>query len=182
MIESGNDKDSEKIDFEVLRELIYLLSKDDESLYQEVLLSVKDPEEYVNLHAEELKLRGISKPEKDLLWIALADGLIRREKLIEKDWKESAEMFIKSISELLAKEEKSEQAENSLKSLKPDFFKTVPEILSQINQVLRKYNFAVIVIDLYSDSYPIMLAQFDLCPNILTKADLIEKDRIRYFQ
>src|SRR3954467_8984844 len=98
------------------RKLALLLSEEDEALSADVVQSVMDPVAYVCTHAKKLRLRGISKPIDGLPWIALIDGLEKRGKLIELDWKESWEMFVVAVVELLQNEKASEETREALSS------------------------------------------------------------------
>lgn len=161
--------------------LTLLVSEGDKLLREDVVLSVKDPDAYVNKYSKDLNRRGISKPVDWLPWIALIDGLEKKEKLIELDWKEKSEMFVNAVNKLLAKVGDSEQIHKQLSSIKFGARKTVPDILSRINLVLQKYDYTVIMVDIYSDCYPITLVRLRSYPAIKRKADLIEKDRIHHF-
>ena len=163
------------------RELALLLSEGDESLSADVVLSEIDPVAYVRTHAEELELRGISKPIDGLPWIALIDGLENRGKLIELDWKESGEMFVNAVIKLLENEKSLEQTRDSLNSINVKDSRKVADVLEQIDQILAPCGYSIVLIDIYADCYPIALAQRLSITSIMEIADRIEKRRLRNF-
>jgi len=163
------------------RKLALLLSEGDESLSADVALSEINPVAYVRAHAKELRRRGISKPIDGLPWIALIDGLEKKGKLIELDWKESGEMFVQAVIKLLENEKAPGQARAALNSINVQGSKKVADILAQIDQILAPYGYGIVLIDIYADSYPIALVRRSSIPAILESANRIEKRRVRNF-
>src|SRR5262245_61662829 len=163
------------------RKLALLLSEGDESLSADVVLSEIDPVAYVSAHAKKLRLRGISKPIDGLTWVALIDGLENKGKLIELDWKESGEMFVQAVIKLLENEKAIDQARDALNSINIRDSKKVADMFAQINQILAPYGYGIVLIDIYSDSYPIALVRRPSIPAIMETADRIEKRRVRNF-
>lgn len=166
------------------RKLALLLSEGDEVLSDKVVLSELDPIAYVGAHTNELSLRGISKPKEGLPWVALIDGLESSGKLIELDWKESGEMFVRAVKILLKNDYSPEQAREALSSMDSinvqDSLKVV-DVLHQIEQTLAPYGYSIVMIDIHSDCYPIALVQRQALPAILETANQIEKKRVRNF-
>src|SRR5262245_26432706 len=163
------------------KKLALLLSEGDESLSADVVLSAIDPFAYVRAHAEELRPRGISEPKDGLPWIALIDGLQNRGKLIELDWKESGEMFVRAARKLLENGDSPKQARDALSSMQVQDSWKDAEILSQIDQTLAPFEYSIVMIDIYSDCYPITLTRRLSLPAIMETANLIEKKRVRNF-
>jgi len=161
------------------KKLALLLSEGDESLSADVVLSAIDPFAYVRAHAEELRPRGISEPKDGLPWIALIDGLENKGKLIELDWKESGEMFVQAVKKLLKNEKSPEQARDALNSINAPDSNKVADILARIDQILAPYGYGIVLIDIYSDSYPIALVRRSSIPAIMETANRIEKRRVR---
>jgi uncharacterized protein DUF6630 len=163
------------------RKLALLLSDGDEALSENVVLSEIDPIAYVSAHAEELRRRGINKPKDGLPWIALIDGLENRGKLIELDWKESGEMFVRAARRLLENRNSPKQARDAFSSIKVQESMKVVDILDRIDQILTPYEYSIVMIDIHSDCYPIALTQRLSIPAIMETANRIEKKRIRCF-
>jgi uncharacterized protein DUF6630 len=163
------------------RKLALLLSEGDESLSADVVLSEIDPLAYVRAHAEELDLRGISDPTDDLPWIALIDGLMNKGKLIELDWKERGEMFVKAAIKILKNEKSPEQARGALNSINVQESWKDTYLLNQIDQTLAPYGYSIIMIDIYSDCHPIALVRRPSIPAVMETANRIEKGRVLNF-
>ena len=166
---------------EELKTLTLLLSNGDESLSADVALSENDSAAYVNAHAEELKTRGISEPVDGLPWIALTDGLEKTGRLIELDWKESREEFIRAIVKLSAEKEKLEQISEALNSIEIENSEKTSDFLERVNEALKPFDYSVIMIDIHSDSYPICLVPLVSKTSVIDLADRIEADRIHGF-
>ena len=166
---------------EEFRKLALLLSKGDEFLSADVVLSEIDPVAYVRAHAKELRRRGISNPIDGLPWIALIDGLEKKGKLIELDWKESGEMFVQAVIKLLENEKAPEQERDALNSINVRGLKKVADILAQIDQKMAPSGYGIVLIDIYADCYPIALVRRSSIPAIMETANGIEKRRVRNF-
>ena len=67
-----------------LLDLAELLTEDT-SLISEVQLAENQPLNYLSQFANVLQERGIDKPVPELPWLAMVDGLARRDLLIELD-------------------------------------------------------------------------------------------------
>lgn len=145
------------LDFNALQQLSQLLSPEDASLTKEVLQSAIMPNDYIKQFADKLLQRGIVKPINSLPWIALVDGLQRRKRLIELDWKEYPDRFITVVSELLPEVEAGQKAREALHSLKAQDDEQPYEILHRIDKVLHAYNFSLMIIDINADCYPLCI-------------------------
>jgi hypothetical protein len=133
-------------------ELARQLMATDPSLAEEVRLALVSPDEYVRRFQEPLHRRGIEDPRSDLPWIALVNGLAARGRLHELDWKEASEDIAWKIDQLLPD-----------RSTRPDRWawlaqwedKLPHEVLPAIAARLAEEGFAVLTIDIDSDSYPL---------------------------
>jgi hypothetical protein len=135
-----------------LYELVEKLAPNDLSLLDEVRLAVDDPADYVRRFRERLALRGISKPEPGLPWIALVDGLAERSRVVEFDWKEDPGAIMDGLDDILG--------EDSLDwdSIITEDEEELPceEFLQLVGRRLRERGLALVCIDIQSDCYPVL--------------------------
>lgn len=135
-----------------LYELVETLAPDDPTLLEEVRLAVDDPAGYVRRFRERLTLRGISKPEPGLPWIALVDGLAERGRLVEFDWREDPGAIMDGLDDVLG--------EDSLDwdSIITEDEKELPcdDFLHLVGRRLRDRRLALVCIDIQADCYPVL--------------------------
>lgn len=162
-------------------QLAFLLSRGDSDLSASVASSVNSPQIYIDTHTDDMENRGISTPIKELPWIALADGLDKKGKLAELDWKEDKEEFIQATINLLKNDNASEQTIKSLVLLDLEGEDDVPDLLKLINQILRPFDYAIILININSDSYPITLSKIQTLPKIKELASQIGSGNLHFF-
>ena len=164
-----------------LKELSLLISNGDESLSDDVRLSEQNPNAYFNVHRAELENRGISKPETGLSWIALVDGMEKKGKLIELDWKESGEEIIQAVLKLSDNDENIKQIRERLERIQPRNFSKTLNLIERINQELKFFDRTLIMIDIYSDCYPITVIQLSGKTLVIELANRVEAGRIHTF-
>ena len=164
-----------------LKELSLLISNGDKSLSEDVLLSEQNPNAYFNIHRVELENRGISEPEAGLFWIALVDGMEKKGELIELDWKESGEEIIEAVIKLSASDENIKQISKSLKKIQPKNFSKTRSLFERINQELELFERSLVMIDIYSDCYPLTIVQSSRKTSVIKLASQIEANRIHTF-
>ncbi|MFD0863744.1 hypothetical protein ACFQ1M_16130 [Sungkyunkwania multivorans] len=134
------------------------LMTEDLFVHQEVLLSINEPEEYVLSFENDLANRGIEKPAANLPWIALVDGLRKRSLLFELDWKANLDDILDTCFELLKEHPEYDEILEDLSLLEDyNIIEDAEESLLFINGILILYGVQVVVIDLNSDSLPLML-------------------------
>lgn len=135
-----------------LYELVEELAPADPSLLDEVRLAVEDPADYVRRFRERLALRGISKSEPELPWIALVDGLAERGCLAEFDWREDPGAVLDGLDDLLG--------EDALDwdSILTEEEEELPcgELLQWVARHLRARGLALVCLDIQSDCYPVL--------------------------
>lgn len=136
---------------------------------QEVQLAVDKPKIYIENFASTLLERGVEEPTSALPWLALVDGLERRGLLQELDWKEDIEGFVDATILLTKNHVEIENIKAELLSLEfLDDDKEPEEIITDINDILQKFNLLLVMIDIDSDSYP-------LCIITLSKLEKAQK-------
>lgn len=167
---------------EEFKELAFLLSDGDLDLSASVASSIMSPQTYINTHAEDMENRRISAPIEELPWIALVDGLDKKGRLAELDWKESKEAFIERIVNLLKNDNASKQTIESLILMNLEGEDDIPKMLKLINQTLRPFDYAVITIDINSDSYPITHSQIQTLSKIKEIANRIGNRKLQFFE
>ena len=77
------------------------LLTNDTSLVTEIQLAENQPLNYLSQFTHVLEERGIDSPVPELPWLAMVDGLARRDLLVELDWKEDPEELITTALKLL---------------------------------------------------------------------------------
>lgn len=135
--------------------LANLLVPDDPSLIEELNLAIDKPAEYLAQFQEQLSYRGIDEPFPELPWIALVDGLIARNRLVEIDWKNYVEDVTWNIDQLLQNEpdepERWKWTKTGIWDEKP-----TEELLEAIAYRFHGQGLSLVYVDIDSDSYPLM--------------------------
>ncbi|MBT2773614.1 hypothetical protein J7J47_15410 [Halomonas sp. ISL-60] len=128
----------------------------DDALVVEVNLALSDPESYFGKYSDDLMERGIEDPSEVTPWIALVDGLTRSASLVELDWKFDAAELVWNLEQL-----------NVCKAHAIDFSKISEsdeyseDLLKLVASVLDSYSLSLIILDIGSDSYPLMVIPRD---------------------
>jgi hypothetical protein len=151
----------------VLVELARHLLSDDASLVDEIRLAIDRPHHYVDRFRERLSYRGIREPEDNLPWIGLVDGLAARGRLDEIDvngtWDE-----LQSGMELLAG-----RIEDWAWIAEPQWYDKRPhEVFPEIEKRLSPKGLALLVINIFSDCYPLIVLPFERVEDARRFADL----------
>lgn len=127
-----------------------------DELSAEVLLALTHPEIYMSHFADELEQRGIEDPREVTPWLALVDGLQRRELCVELDWKLGMNDLVWSLSRLRISEERHVDYD-SLDASEISGF----DALTEAAAYLRPQGLTLAVFDIDSDSYPLVLLPAD---------------------
>jgi len=136
------------------------LFTNDATLQQEVRLAYEQPQQYLQQFKNKLEERGIEEPIETLAWIALVDGLQRRDLLQELDWKDDPEDAIAVVEDLTQEHQNQQKIHNTLSKLEPLLNDDIEEFLPTINFVLKQYDIKLVWLDIDSDSYPLTLLPF----------------------
>ncbi|MET4138150.1 hypothetical protein [Pedobacter sp. UYP1] len=134
-----------------------LLSPDHHGIEAEIILSYRKPDDYLQLFKQELLLRGIESKIPELPLIALVNGLQRRNKLVEMDWKEDFSSFINEIYSILPDNEIGRSAKKALIDLSVDDDDDPDGFLPEISALLNEHSLLLIMLDIDSDSYPLII-------------------------
>ncbi|WP_109852728.1 DUF6630 family protein [Aquimarina sp. AU58] len=139
-------------------ELILVLSKlfcKDKTLQKEIELAITTPKKYIERFQKDLLKRGIREDVDSIPWIALVDGLYRRNLLKELDWKSDPEEVIVICTTLLESYPKFDIIFKELSSIETEEdIEDIEEFIPTINEKLILFDLQVVVIDINSDSYP----------------------------
>jgi len=134
-----------------------VLLPEDTTLLEEIHMAVHTPGLYIKTFWECLDHRGISEPIDDLPWIALTDGLCARSRLYEADWKEAAHTIMQAIHTMIRVQGGDWLYDGAI--LPEDTVSD--ELLRKLGDDLIVYDFALISLDLYADSYPLSVVHRD---------------------
>ncbi|MDO6819034.1 DUF6630 family protein [Zobellia sp. 1_MG-2023] len=137
-----------------LLDLAELLTEDT-SLISEVQLAENQPLNYLSQFANVLQERGIDKPVPELPWLAMVDGLARRDLLIELDWKDDPEELVSTALQLLRGHTDYDSISKQLLIIEPFIDEDVEEFIPQLNRKLESSKVQLIWLDIDSDSYPL---------------------------
>jgi hypothetical protein len=141
-------------------ELASHLLAEDPSLAEEVRLALVSPDAYFSRYRERLSGRGIEKPQSDLPWIALVNGLEDRGRLRELDWKEAPDDVTWKIDHLLR--DRPLQPDRWAWVATAEWEEKLPhDLLPAIAARLAAEGLTVVTLDIDSDSYPMMVLLAD---------------------
>lgn len=147
-----------KID--LLLELSRLLC-DEGSLESEIRLAENQPLNYLGQFSDSMQERGIESAIPELPWIAMVDGLARRNLLIELDWKDDPEELIETSMKLLEDHHRFSAISENLLKLEPYVDEDIEEFLPQLNRKLLPYKVQLARLDIDSDSYPLAIISLE---------------------
>ncbi|SIT01148.1 hypothetical protein SAMN05421766_1075 [Zobellia uliginosa] len=126
-----------------LFDLMELITKDT-SLAVEIQLAENQPLDYLNQFDGTLQERGIDRPIPELPWLALVDGLARRNLLVELDWKEDPEELIAVCQRLTENHSESTEIKTTLTSLEPLTGDDIEEFLPVLNRYINKHGIQLV--------------------------------------
>ncbi|MEO6083156.1 MAG: DUF6630 family protein [Umezawaea sp.] len=125
------------------------------------------PDSYLRDHADRLDERGIDEPVPELAWIALIDALTDRGLLAEVDWKEATAEITAQLRGLRSSPAQPE-AWTWLDTTDTDL--VTYDFLELAGRELRDAGIALAVLDIESDSYPLVLLPADRATDLVTLA------------
>ena len=125
---------------------------DVDGLWAEVVLALEQPGAYFAQFEDDLGNRGIEDAAYVTTWLALVDGLQRRDLNVEMDWKMGVEELVLSLATLRMAVQHSLRF-GSLAS-GSSFGE---EALMQTSAWLRAQGMALVSLDIQSDCYPLSL-------------------------
>lgn len=123
----------------------------DQSLFEEVELSLSNPEGYFENFEEALWERGIEVSSSVKPWLALIDGLQSRSYLREFDWKLDAAELALQLERLHACRERSIEL-NALRTS----LETGESLLVEASGALAKHSLGLLFLEMDGDCYPLM--------------------------
>lgn len=134
------------------KDLIGLICPKDYGLFEEVNLAAEDPAGYFEEYQQELSERGIDNAAEVSVWLALIDGLLSRRCLVEVDKQAGAQDLVSALSELsVCRESRLELGPIGELGSKG----TV--LLADASKLLEKHDLSIGVMELDSDSWPIVV-------------------------
>lgn len=135
--------------------LCELLLPHDQSFVKDVSFSITNASLYLKNFSVN---RGVHDPIPELPWIALVEGLIDREYVIEIDWATAAEDVADGIASLLSKHS-YELHTWTLKIVEEWKDADTDIFLQVIGRRLEEHNLILAYIDIHSDSYPLIIVK-----------------------
>jgi len=149
-------------DIKILQQIAKtLLSPDNQEAEAEILVSYQQPAEYINQFKQELWSRTIDSEIPELPLIALVNALERRNKLVEMDWEESFTSFINGLCSILPNSESGLTVKEALIDLTVDDEDEPDDFLPEISALLDEYDLLLLMLDIDSDSYPLIILRKD---------------------
>jgi hypothetical protein len=158
-----------------LEALARALSPADDTLAERVRLAYEQPADYVEQNRRELRLRGIGKPVNELATIALIDGLSAAQAATELDWREEPETALELIAELRVLPG-GHPIPGGLQDLEIAVDQPVIAALVDLDEALGRLGLALRIIDIGSDSYPLVCleaAHVDAVTNLAAAAGVM---------
>ncbi len=128
----------------------------DGSLYEEVRQAEASPRDYLARFREALLDRGIERAAEVEPWLALVDGLARRERLQEFDHRLHAETLADGLEQL----HPAQQQAIVLTQLRKND-KRGEALLQAAAEELGAWRLGLLSLDIASDSYPLTMAPLD---------------------
>ncbi|MFJ6671394.1 DUF6630 family protein [Actinosynnema sp. NPDC091369] len=138
--------------------LAALLAPDAPDVAERVAAAHDDPDGYLRTHADRLDDRGIDEPIAELAWIALVDALTDHDLLAEVDWKEAADEI---VAQLRALRSSPSGAAAWVWFDRADEDVPAYDFLERAGAELRATGTALVVLDIESDCYPLVLLPED---------------------
>ena len=132
-----------------------LVPDDVDGLWDEVQQALTAPEQYLARFDDDLASRGIEEASGVTPWLALVDGLQRRNQNTELDWKLDMGDLVWALR-LLNTVQHNEPLLKALKTLeKRDT--TGHDALEEAGALLKQQGFRLVTLDIDSDSYPLSI-------------------------
>ena len=147
--------------------LAALLAPDAPDVADRVAGAHDDPDGYLRTHADRLDERGIDEPIPELAWIALVDALTDHDLLAEVDWKEAADEIVAQLRALRSGPSGADawawfgQADGDVPAY---------DFLDRAGAELWTTGTALVVLDIESDCYPLVLLPTDRVDALLDLA------------
>lgn len=154
------------------------LCPQNDELVNEVNLAFSDPESYFEKYSDDLMERGIENSTEVTPWLALVDGLARSASLVELDCKFDAADLVWNLEQLQIC--KANAIDFSQISNSDEYSE---ELFTLVARELDGYSMNLIILDIDSDSYPLMVIPRDSVDQVRRsaqalrqKVDVIERE------
>lgn len=138
-----------------------VLLPEDSTLAAEVRLAVEQPDAYFARFGQRLEDRGITEPIRILPWIALLDGLMERNKLVELDWRMEPIHVMAYLDRLLPDEVRTAHRWDWVEVAYWHTQASTGDFLNAIGARLSVQGFVLACFFLQTDSYPLTLVEED---------------------
>jgi len=121
---------------------------------ERLALVLQDPAAYQAQYAEELAERGIEAelPAQELRDVALIDALLSEDLLWESDYQDPAADTAEGLNDILGQQQRPERVR-----LATGRSASGPDLLDAVQDALEPLGFALVLLTLDSDSYPLTL-------------------------
>ncbi|MDD6396170.1 MAG: hypothetical protein PUB37_08360 [Firmicutes bacterium] len=141
-----------------LLQVFDILSHKDKYVMGEIRACLNDTCGYFEKHISDFDSRDITystEAEKWIKFVAAVDALERAGYAAELDCNKGAYEFAEALKAVL----KSNGTDFSLKNMKFDPKKSIPELMAQFNEYAGQSGLTIMLIDIYSDCYVICAAE-----------------------
>ncbi|MEG0938559.1 DUF6630 family protein [Comamonas sp.] len=156
-----------------------LMPEQMDRLGAEVQLALIQSDQYFSRFANDLTQRGIDSPQEVSAWLALVDGLQRREQNVELDWRLDLDELISSLSQLRTVKElglvfDDLMADDAASEMAGE------DALGKAAIWLRSKGLALVCMDIDSDSYPLMLLPLERVDAIKVLAERVGQKLMQF--
>lgn len=132
-----------------------MLAPREPSVGERVEHALESPEAFIKKHSKSLAERAIDKPRPDLGWVALIDALAAKKLLVEIDHRSFPDDVASAIDKLASLPKQRGRFAAALKSADDDT--DTLTFLRTIDETLATEKLSIVVLDMKSDSYPVVV-------------------------
>ncbi|WP_028602987.1 DUF6630 family protein [Ottowia thiooxydans] len=147
----------------------------DDSLRQDVKLSIENPQSYLEKFDDALWERGIEEPSFVRPWLALVDGLISRGYACEMDWKLDPNELAFQLEKLHPCKSRNIQ----LSSLR-NSTEVGAQILLIAAKELRNHSLELLFLEIDGDCYPLSVVPSAKTAEVLSLSQLLKQNAAIY--